>query len=61
MADPTVLEVILKEVQEVKALLIAQNGRIRALERWRAYVIGISVGTSGLLLFVVDRIGFLKG
>lgn len=61
MADPTALELILKEVKEVKTLLIAQNGRIRALERWRAYVIGISVGASGLLLFIVDRIGFLKG
>ena len=38
---------------EIKALLIAQNGRIRTLEQWRAYLIGIAAGVSGLVTAIV--------
>jgi hypothetical protein len=42
--------------ERIFALIEKQNGRIGALERWRAYVVGIAVGVGGIAGGIVAAI-----
>ena len=46
MADR--IDMLLETVNRIEDKVTAQNGRIGKLERWRAYIIGIAIGASGL-------------
>jgi len=45
-----------KDVVEIKVGVLAQNGRVRKLEQWRAYIIGIGAAISFLAYAILKGI-----
>ena len=50
---------IYEEVKALRQVVQAQNGRIGALERWRAKLVGIAIGAPTLILTLFKLLGVL--
>ena len=44
----------------LEGLLVAQNGRIRNLENWRVYLVGIAFGAAGAVSLLVRAVTFMR-
>ena len=47
--------------EAIQGLLKAQNGRIRTLENWRFYLMGVAFGAAALMGVLVKYLPMLKG
>lgn len=50
------LEDVKETLKRIESLLEKQNGRVRALEQWRAYIIGIGAAITFIIVSVMKWI-----
>lgn len=44
------------DIKEIKAKVEKQNCRVRKLEIWRGYIIGIALGGAAVISFLLNKI-----
>ena len=57
----TLHEGVMKELVEIKALLAAQNGRLRTVELWKARMEGAGMATKTAWLILVAVVSLAAG